>query len=88
MTKFGDFLIDTADKHKAMGQTVSSYLRIQHGLCLLTKDVRDGAGQWWAAKLYTHCWSSVKTPYTLSELNVCRRFGWISKRTSVKTLYA
>jgi hypothetical protein len=27
MPKFGDFPIDLADKHKAMGQTVSSYLR-------------------------------------------------------------
>ena len=27
---------------------------IQHGVCLLTEDVRDGAGQWWAAKLYIH----------------------------------
>jgi hypothetical protein len=27
MPKFGDFPIDIADKHKAMGQTVSSYLK-------------------------------------------------------------
>jgi len=27
MPKFGDFPIDIADKHKAMGQTVSNYLR-------------------------------------------------------------
>ena len=27
MPKFGDFPIDVADKHKAMGQTVSSYLK-------------------------------------------------------------
>ena len=27
MPKFGDFSIDISDKHKAMGQTVSSYLR-------------------------------------------------------------
>ena len=27
MPKLGDFPIDTADKHKAMSQTVSSYLR-------------------------------------------------------------
>ena len=32
MPKFGDFPIDTADKHKAMGQTVSSYLRKGRGL--------------------------------------------------------
>ena len=30
--KFGDFPIDIADKHKAMGQTVSSYLRKGKGL--------------------------------------------------------
>ena len=27
MPKFGDFPIDVADKHKAMGRTVSSYLK-------------------------------------------------------------
>jgi hypothetical protein len=32
MPKFGDFPIDTADKHKAMGQTVSNYLRKGRGL--------------------------------------------------------
>jgi hypothetical protein len=32
MPKFGDFPIDTADKQKAMGQTVSSYLRKGRGL--------------------------------------------------------
>ena len=32
MPKHGDFPIDTADKHKAMGQTVSSYLRKGRGL--------------------------------------------------------
>ena len=32
MPKFGDFLIDTTDKHKAMGQTVSSYLKKGRGL--------------------------------------------------------
>lgn len=32
MPKFGDFAIDIADKHKAMGQTVSSYLRKGRGL--------------------------------------------------------
>jgi len=32
MPKFGDFPIDIADKHKAMGQTVSSYLRKGRGL--------------------------------------------------------
>jgi hypothetical protein len=33
MSKFGDFPIDVADKHKAMGQTVSNYLR--KGSCLV-----------------------------------------------------
>jgi hypothetical protein len=33
MPKFGDFPIDVADKHKAMGQTVSNYLR--KGSCLV-----------------------------------------------------
>ena len=33
MPKFGDFPIDIADKHKAMGQTVSNYLR--KGSCLV-----------------------------------------------------
>ena len=32
MPKHGDFPIDTADKHKAMGKTVSSYLRKGRGL--------------------------------------------------------
>ena len=32
MPKFGDFPIDISDKHKAMGQTVSSYLRKGRGL--------------------------------------------------------
>jgi hypothetical protein len=32
MPKFGDFPIDIADKHKAMGQTVSNYLRKGRGL--------------------------------------------------------
>ena len=32
MPRLGDFPIDTADKHKAMGQTVSSYLRKGRGL--------------------------------------------------------
>jgi hypothetical protein len=34
MPKFGDFPIDIADKHKAMGQTVSSYLRKGRSLVL------------------------------------------------------
>jgi hypothetical protein len=33
MPKFGDFPIDIADKHKAMGKTVSNYLR--KGSCLV-----------------------------------------------------
>jgi hypothetical protein len=33
MPRFGDFPIDIADKHKAMGQTVSSYLK--KGRCLI-----------------------------------------------------
>ena len=33
MPRFGDFPIDIADKHKAMGQTVSSYLK--KGRCLM-----------------------------------------------------
>ena len=32
MPKFGDFPVDTADKHKVMGKTVSSYLRKGRGL--------------------------------------------------------
>ena len=32
MPKFGDLSIDTADKHKVMGQTVSSYLKKGRGL--------------------------------------------------------
>jgi hypothetical protein len=30
-----------------------------------------GAGQWCAAKLHTHCWSLVKTPYTLEQTKTC-----------------
>jgi hypothetical protein len=33
MPRFGDYPIDIADKHKAMGQTVSSYLK--KGRCLV-----------------------------------------------------
>jgi len=32
MPKFGDFPVDLADKHKAMGQTVSNYLKKANGL--------------------------------------------------------
>jgi hypothetical protein len=32
MPRLGDFPVDTADKHKVMGQTVSSYLRKGRGL--------------------------------------------------------
>ena len=28
-------------------------------------------GQWWAAKLHIHCWSPVKTPYTLEQADSC-----------------
>ena len=32
MTKFGDYPSEVSDKHKAMGQTVSNYLRKGRGL--------------------------------------------------------
>jgi hypothetical protein len=32
MPRLGDFPVDTADKHKVMGQTVSNYLRKGRGL--------------------------------------------------------
>ena len=38
---------------------------IQHVLCLLTEDVRDVAGQWWAEKLYIHWPDPTKTLHTL-----------------------